>query len=73
MRSRVSSLRQHAWKLLTGEGLRGSYTLPHREVETPMTDADYREMASGIRELIPLLMHPGTLPDTPLEYRRQAG
>ncbi len=26
--SRVSILRQHAWKLLTGEELRGSYTLP---------------------------------------------
>jgi hypothetical protein len=62
-----------------------------------MTDADYREMASEIRALVPKLMHlqavadlrlladryerlahyleviPGTLPDTPLEYRRQAG
>lgn len=62
-----------------------------------MTEADYREMASEIRELIPLLLHPesvaalrllaeryerlahylevvpGTLPDTPFEYRRQAG
>jgi hypothetical protein len=62
-----------------------------------MTDADYRDMASEIRDLIPLLMHsqvvadlrlladryerlahylevvPGTLPDTPLEHRRQAG
>ena len=61
-----------------------------------MTEADYREMASEIRDLIPLLLHsesvadlrlladryerlahylevvPGTLPDTPLEYRRQA-
>ena len=62
-----------------------------------MTEVDYREMASEIRDLIPLLLHPesvadlrlladryeklahrlevvpGTLPDTPLEYRRQAG
>jgi hypothetical protein len=62
-----------------------------------MTYAYYRDMASEIRDLIPLLMHPeavadlrlladryervaeylqlvpGTLPDTPLEYRRQAG
>jgi len=62
-----------------------------------MTDADYRDMASEIRDLIPLLMHPqavadlrllanryerlahylevvpDTLPDTALEYRRQAG
>ena len=62
-----------------------------------MTDADYRDMASEIRDLIPLLIHPqsvadlrlladryerlahylevqpGTLPDTPLEHRRQAG
>ncbi len=62
-----------------------------------MTDADYRDMASEIRDLIPLLIHPqavadlrlladryerlaqylelapGTLPDTPVEYRRQAG
>ncbi len=63
-----------------------------------MTDAaDYRDMASDIRNLIPLLLHPqtvadlrllvdryerladylevvpGRLPDTPVEYRRQAG
>jgi hypothetical protein len=61
-----------------------------------MTDADYRDMASEIRDLMPLLVHSeavadlrlladryerlahclevvGTLPDTPLEYRRQAG
>jgi hypothetical protein len=62
-----------------------------------MTDADYRDMASEIRDLIPLLLHPqavadlrsladryerlahylevvpGRLPNTPLEYRRQAG
>ena len=62
-----------------------------------MTDADYRDMASEIRGLIPLLVHsqavadlrlladryerlahylevvPGTLPDTLLEHRRQAG
>jgi hypothetical protein len=62
-----------------------------------MTDADYRYMASEVRELIPLLVHPqavadlrlladryerlahylevvpGELPDTPLEFRRQAG
>jgi hypothetical protein len=62
-----------------------------------MTDADYRDMTSGIRDLIPLLIHPqavadlrlladryqrlaqylevvpGRLPDTPLEYRREAG
>jgi hypothetical protein len=62
-----------------------------------MTDADYRDMASQIRDLIPLLIHPqavadlrlladryqrlaqylevvpGRLPDTPLEYRREAG
>ena len=62
-----------------------------------MTEADYRAMASEIRDLIPLLLHsesvadlrlladryerlahclevvPGTLPDTPLEHRRQAG
>jgi hypothetical protein len=62
-----------------------------------MTHAYYREMASEIRELIPLLLHPeavadlcvladryerlahylevapGTLPETPVEYRRQAG
>jgi hypothetical protein len=62
-----------------------------------MTDADYREMASEIRDLIPLLLHSeagadlrlladryerlahyleglhGTVPDTPLEIRRQAG
>ncbi len=62
-----------------------------------MTDAEYRDMASEIRDLIPLLIHPQTvadlrlladryerlaqyleavpdrLPDTPFEYRRQAG
>ena len=62
-----------------------------------MTDADYRDMAREIRDLVPLLIHPqavadlrlladryerlahylevvrGTLPDAPLEYRRQAG
>jgi hypothetical protein len=62
-----------------------------------MTDADYRDMAREIRDLIPLLVHSqaladlrlladryerlahylevvhGKLPDTPLEYRRQAG
>jgi len=62
-----------------------------------MTDADYRDMASEIRDRIPLLIHAqavadlslladryerlahylevvrGTLPDAPLEYRRQAG
>ncbi len=62
-----------------------------------MTEADYRAMASEIRDLIPLLLHaeavadlrlladrydrlahhlevaPGTVPDTPLEHRRQAG
>jgi hypothetical protein len=62
-----------------------------------MTEANYREMASEIRDLIPLLLHqesvadlrlladryerlahhrevvPGALPDTLLEYRRQAG
>jgi hypothetical protein len=62
-----------------------------------MTDADYRDMAREIRDLIPLLMHTqavadlrlladryerlahylevvsGILPDTPLEYGRQAG
>ena len=62
-----------------------------------MTEADYRAMASEIRDLIPLLLHaeavadlrlladryerlahhlevvPGTLPDTSLEHRRQAG
>jgi hypothetical protein len=62
-----------------------------------MTDADYRDMAREIRDLVPLLVHsqavadlrllaaryeklahylevlPGTLPDTALEYRRQAG
>jgi hypothetical protein len=62
-----------------------------------MTEADYRAMASEIRDLIPLLLHsesiadlrlladryerlahylrvePGTLPDAPLEIRRQAG
>lgn len=62
-----------------------------------MTEADYRAMASEIRDLIPLLLHaeavadlrlladryerlahylemePGTLPDMPLEHRRQAG
>jgi hypothetical protein len=62
-----------------------------------VTDADYREMASEIRALVPKLTHPqavadlrlladryeklahylevvpGTLPDTPLEIRRQAG
>jgi hypothetical protein len=62
-----------------------------------MTDADYRDMAREIRDLIPLLVHsqagadlglladryerlahyletlPHTLPDTALEYRRQAG
>jgi hypothetical protein len=62
-----------------------------------MTDADYREMASEIRALVPKLTHrqavadlrlladryerlahylevvPSALPDTPLEYRRQAG
>jgi hypothetical protein len=61
-----------------------------------MTNADYRDMASEIRDLIPLLVHPqaiadlrlladryeklaqylelphATLPDTPLEHRRQA-
>jgi hypothetical protein len=69
----------------------------NREVETPMTDMDYRDMANEIRALIPLLIHPqavadlssladqyerlarylevlpGALPDTPLQYRRQAG
>jgi len=62
-----------------------------------MTHAYYRVMASEIRDLIPLLLHPEavadlrvladryerlahylevvpvTLPDTPLEHRRQAG
>ena len=62
-----------------------------------MTAADYRCMATEIRDLIPLLMHPqsiaelrlladryerlahylemvaGTLPDTPLAHKRQAG
>jgi hypothetical protein len=62
-----------------------------------MTNADYRDMASEIRDLIPLLVHPeavadlrlladryeklaqyleaapGSLPDAPLELRRQAG
>ena len=62
-----------------------------------MTDMDYRDMASEIRALVPLLIHskavadlrsladhyerlarylevlPRTLPDIPLEYRRQAG
>jgi len=62
-----------------------------------MTNADYRDMAREIRDVIALLVHPqavadlrlladryerlahylevlpGTLPDTPLEYRRQAG
>jgi hypothetical protein len=62
-----------------------------------MTDADYRDMAREIRDLIPLLVHSqavadlrlladryerlahylevvhGKLPDTPLEYTRQAG
>ena len=62
-----------------------------------MTDADYRDMAREIRDLIPLLVHSqaladlrlladryerlahylevvyAKLPDTPLEYRRQAG
>ena len=62
-----------------------------------MTAADYRYMATEIRDLIPLLVHPqavadlrlladryerlaqyleevpGTLPDMPLERRRQAG
>ncbi|MGO9804596.1 MAG: hypothetical protein ACLPTM_04430 [Steroidobacteraceae bacterium] len=62
-----------------------------------MTNADYRDMASEIRDLIPLLLHaqavadlrlladhyervahylemvPGALPDTLVEYRRQAG
>ncbi len=62
-----------------------------------MTGADYRSMASEIRDLIPLILHsesiadlrlladryerlahslevrPGTLPDTPLVHRRQAG
>jgi hypothetical protein len=61
-----------------------------------MTGADYRAMASEIRDIIPLLLHfesvadlrlladryerlahdlegvSGTLPDTPLEHRRQA-
>jgi hypothetical protein len=71
----------------------------NREVAL-MTEADYRAMASEIRDLIPLLLHAeavadlrlladryerlahylevgevgdGTLPDTPLEHRRQAG
>ena len=93
----VSSLRQHEWKLLTGEGWRGGYTFRagNREVEA-MTYAYYRDMASEIRDLVPLLIHPEAvadlrlladryerlaeylqlapgLPDTPLEYRRQAG
>lgn len=62
-----------------------------------MTHADYRAMATEIREIIPLLIHPqavadlrlladrydrlahylevvpGRLPDTSLEFRRQAG
>ena len=62
-----------------------------------MTEADYRAMASEIRDVIPSLLHsetvaelrlladryeriahylevaPGTLPDTALEHRRQAG
>jgi hypothetical protein len=61
-----------------------------------MTNADYRDMAREIRDLVPLLVHsqavadlrlladryerlahylevlPGTLPDMPLEIRRQA-
>ena len=62
-----------------------------------MTEVEYREMASEIRDLIPLLLHseavadlrwladryerlahhlevvPGSLPDAPLQHRRQAG
>jgi hypothetical protein len=62
-----------------------------------MTEADYRAMASEIRDVITSLLHsetvaelrlladryeriahylevaPGTLPDTPLVHRRQAG
>jgi hypothetical protein len=34
----------------------------NREVD-PMTDADYRAMASEIRDLIPLLIHPQTVAD----------
>jgi hypothetical protein len=68
----------------------------NREVDL-MTNADYRAMASEIRDVIPLLIHhqtvadlrlladrydrlaeylemvPGTLPEIPLECRRQAG
>jgi hypothetical protein len=68
----------------------------NREVAL-MTEADYRAMASEIRDLIPSLLHsetvadlrlladryerlahflevaPGTLPDTLLKHRRQAG
>jgi hypothetical protein len=64
MRSCVSYLRQHKGKLLTGEGLHGSYALPvNREVGTLMTQADYRHMATEIRELIPLLVHPQAIAD----------
>jgi hypothetical protein len=40
-----------------------------------MTDADYRDMASEIRELIPLLMHPQAVADLRLlaaRYERLA-
>ena len=40
-----------------------------------MTDADYREMASEIRDLIPLLLHPQSVADLRLladRYERLA-
>jgi len=56
--------------------MRGSYILAEasREVD-PMTDADYRAMASEIRDLIPLLIHPQTVADLRLladRYERLA-
>jgi hypothetical protein len=46
----------------------------NREVD-PMTDADYRAMASEVRDLIPLLIHPQTVADLRLladRYERLA-
>ena len=76
MRRHVSSLPQHVRKLLTGEGLRGSYTLAVPREEAPDDRwADYRHMASEIRDLIPLLLHAQAVADLRLladRYERLA-
>ena len=62
--------------MLTGTELHGSYICvrANREAD-PMTDADYRDMAIEIRELIPLVVHSQTVADLRLladRYERLA-